>query len=161
MWIGGVVHLFTHNHTMITWLSMTFLAAAAVVTCSGSSEGAATTSNITVNQRMALPEIKAFTIPCSTHWQRCDEDKDCAECFDPFTPAFSMQSFEGCDEFEQSFFSSCSKKCDLSNDKITKLEKCVADTVFEIMTLGAVNSFCSIYGTELVDKYDEQTKQPK
>lgn len=111
-----------------------------------------------MKENMSVKNIKAFTVPCSAHWNQCEKNETCIRCFDPFLPAFSMHSFEGCDEFRVSFMESCSKDCDKENKQLQKLEQCVADELFYIITLGAVTNFCSIYGTEHNhDKYGYNT----
>jgi hypothetical protein len=104
-----------------------------------------------LNGKMDLKILKTLTLPCSTHWQQCEKNTTCINCFDPFQPAFTMDSFNTCDDFRTAFMDSCSSQCDTDNIQLQNLEQCVADELFYILTLGAATSFCSIYGTEAAE----------
>lgn len=99
-----------------------------------------------LNDYMSLSSIKTFAVPCSAKWNQCSADEQCAHCFSTFRPNFTMNSFETCADFHQSFDHSCTKDCNDTNVSYKQFSTCVADMVFYILTLGSATHFCTIYG---------------
>ena len=124
---------------------LVFVATAVLRTCAVSESDAFRrrfTSSINDTMTTVMP-FDRLNFPCVQEIKKCDEDNKCLACYDPFDPEFSMASLESCEGMQQGFERSYAADCDTNNQNLTRLELCLADDVFFVLTLGIVKNMCS------------------
>jgi hypothetical protein len=87
--------------------------------------------------------LSRLLFPCVQEMIKCNDDDDCVACYDPFTPSFELSNLESCAAVEKGFELSYAADCNLSNANLTRLELCLADDLFYVLTLGSVKHMCS------------------
>jgi hypothetical protein len=102
------------------------------------------TCAVSVNDTMiSTMPFSRLNFPCVSEIKKCDEDNKCLACYDPFNPEFDMSSLDSCEGMQQGFQRSYAADCDTTNQNLTRLELCLADDVFFVLTLGIVKHMCS------------------
>eukprot|EP00953_Heterococcus_sp_UTEX-ZZ885_P019820 11065-Heterococcus_DN1.PRE.1 len=89
-----------------------------------------------------LPHTR-LNFPCVQEMIKCNDDDACIACYDPFTPQFDLSNLDSCEGVERGFEQSYAKNCNTSNANLTRLELCLADDLFYVLTIGTVKNMCS------------------
>lgn len=108
-------------------------------------DGGKTFSDVFIHKIAGAVEaiVSEMIFPCEKEIVDCDDSRNCTDCFDAFTPGFSLASFQSCEVFMADVDQSVSEFCDKHEKTYTSLKLCMADFAFMLITIGQEEHKCS------------------